>query len=358
MDKATTSRIDWLDSCKGFAIILVVLGHIIYGCIANGIFLANELVMRCIYNLIYLFHMPLFFVLSGYIFYRNYCADGVSKKRSFALSVINNTYVYILFSIIQWLAIVLVSSGVSQLNSVAETTNHLTSITDLIMIPLRPINLMWYLYVLIFYYLFFYWIESRKINDTAKLTIFALVSIAGNIAALFTDFGGIFDLERFLRNIVFFYLGIYISKYPGTKFLSSSSIPVLAAGSAASAAAVIIFVDTDLRFIPAAGTISAGFISLFFVNIFSNNRTAGNSKILNLCGRFSLEIYLTHWVILSVMRAAFYRLGINSFIMLLITSLLTGIFIPIGCSAIMKKIGIHKLVFRPASYLKDKKTDR
>lgn len=54
------TRIDFL---KGIAILLVVLGHIIDGNMAQGVIHGEWL--NYLYNAIYLFHMPLFFVLSG-----------------------------------------------------------------------------------------------------------------------------------------------------------------------------------------------------------------------------------------------------------------------------------------------------
>ena len=56
--KTITNRIDWIDSLRGFAILLVIIGHLIqfnyYTSIENDIF-----------NVIYSFHMPLFFFISG-----------------------------------------------------------------------------------------------------------------------------------------------------------------------------------------------------------------------------------------------------------------------------------------------------
>jgi fucose 4-O-acetylase-like acetyltransferase len=46
-------RIEWVDSLKGIGIFLVIAGHILEGAIRSPI---------------YLFHMPLFFLISGYLF--------------------------------------------------------------------------------------------------------------------------------------------------------------------------------------------------------------------------------------------------------------------------------------------------
>ncbi len=57
-------RIDYIDSLKGFAIILVVIGHVIqyYYCPTD---FDNKILFRCIYS----FHMPLFFIISGFVSY-------------------------------------------------------------------------------------------------------------------------------------------------------------------------------------------------------------------------------------------------------------------------------------------------
>ena len=52
------SRIVYLDSLRGFAILLVIIGHLIQFNYKSGI--ENH-----IFNLIYSFHMPLFFFISG-----------------------------------------------------------------------------------------------------------------------------------------------------------------------------------------------------------------------------------------------------------------------------------------------------
>jgi fucose 4-O-acetylase-like acetyltransferase len=50
-------RLDWLDTCKGLGIVLVVAGHVLLR--------SDWPVAQSITQFIYLFHMPLFFVLAG-----------------------------------------------------------------------------------------------------------------------------------------------------------------------------------------------------------------------------------------------------------------------------------------------------
>ena len=57
------SRIRWLDAARGYGILLVIFAHVDYSFLRG---------------IIYTFHMPLFFFLSGYVFERedqkNSCA--------------------------------------------------------------------------------------------------------------------------------------------------------------------------------------------------------------------------------------------------------------------------------------------
>lgn len=56
-------RNELLDILKGFAIILVVLGHSVQYLLGNN----NE---NWLFSFIYSFHMPLFMFISGYVCYR------------------------------------------------------------------------------------------------------------------------------------------------------------------------------------------------------------------------------------------------------------------------------------------------
>ena len=66
----TQTRIEWLDIAKGLGVLLVVLGHLWYEC-------SFPIVNQIIYS----FHMPMFFILSGFIFKK-----GTSKFGSFIVT--------------------------------------------------------------------------------------------------------------------------------------------------------------------------------------------------------------------------------------------------------------------------------
>ena len=57
-------RLLYIDNLKGFAILLVVLGHCIQ-------FREPDYDSNWLFRIIYSFHMPLFFIISGYVSHQN-----------------------------------------------------------------------------------------------------------------------------------------------------------------------------------------------------------------------------------------------------------------------------------------------
>src|SRR5882724_1268723 len=59
-----TARVSWVDTAKGFGIILVVFGHVLRG-LLNSDLMEWTPTARYVDTWIYAFHMPLFFFISG-----------------------------------------------------------------------------------------------------------------------------------------------------------------------------------------------------------------------------------------------------------------------------------------------------
>lgn len=96
----------YIDLVKAFAIFLVVLGHCIqYG--SGSSFLNEKLFFENnLFKFLYSFHMPLFMLISGYLF-----ANGINKK---AKDIIINKFKSLIIPIIMWallpLAIFIITS--------------------------------------------------------------------------------------------------------------------------------------------------------------------------------------------------------------------------------------------------------
>ena len=105
-----TARVTWIDTAKGFATFLVIVGHVIPGLVNGGV-MPRSSASDFLNTWIYAFHMPLFFLLAGLFAVRS-ARRTASEYLIDKLRVI--AYPYALWTIIQ----------VSLMNLGNGSTNH------------------------------------------------------------------------------------------------------------------------------------------------------------------------------------------------------------------------------------------
>lgn len=328
-------RVAWLDSCKGFAILLVVLGHIADGYIGAGLYPERHSILETIYNLIYCFHMPLFFMLSGYTFYLAYCKEKERKKGRFYNQLINLVWIYIAFCVLLWAFKMLFSSSVN-----TEFTVH-----DLLMIPIKPLGEFWYLYVLIFLYVICYGLNSLHFPDKALLMVLFLVSCV----SMGVHFGVIFPIKNILYYLALFYMGIYLSKKSNSRLMDRKMSWFYGTGAIVSFAYIVIcHSDISKAFI--IGLAAATVLSLLVISVFVWIPQLQEMKLFNMLGKYSLEIYVMHTFITAGNRILLVKMGINRFEWNIAVNFLLAVSIPVVCSVLLKKMKLHTLLFRPATF--------
>ena len=139
----TGKRESWLDGLKGFAILLVVLGHVLSGYLDAGMFPSAYYSFYEVRSWIYSFHMPLFFMLSGFTFALAYYRTGKLRREGYLRQLLNLLWIYVLFVLLQW--------GVKQV--VPQLVNETYTLEDLRRMFVEPLGNFWYLYVLLVLYL-------------------------------------------------------------------------------------------------------------------------------------------------------------------------------------------------------------
>lgn len=191
----TKVRINWVDFGKGFAIFLVLVGHVFIGLSESNKFsIANDVLLFLIAQ-IYIFHIPVFFALSGYFF------RPVSDLKEFWYYAKKKTIIlgipYIFYSIIHFCLQKLAGASVR-----VPTTIH-----NLLNIYRYPLGVSWYLYtlwsILIVYGLLSIVFKNRK-------SLF-LVSVFAYIFTLFIQID-IFIVQRTLVWGICFFLGSVLSE--------------------------------------------------------------------------------------------------------------------------------------------------
>lgn len=89
-------RIYWIEGAKGLAIALVVFGHVLGGVLGRG-WLDTAGAWRNVYDYVYLFHMPLFFMVSGF-----FCIEAMRRSPTNAfLSLVGSVaWPYLLWDVL------------------------------------------------------------------------------------------------------------------------------------------------------------------------------------------------------------------------------------------------------------------
>ena len=160
---AVKTREKWVDDVKVIACILVVLGHFFQSMTKANILPENDL-YRWFNTTIYYFHVPLFFICSGYL-YQKYSKvnDFKSWKKNVAKKALALGVPYVTFTTATWILKKVFSGSVNdQIGSLGDT---------LLLHPTAPY---WYLYALFFIFL---------VTPTFSTVKMASVGLAATIAA-------------------------------------------------------------------------------------------------------------------------------------------------------------------------------
>ncbi len=336
------SRISWIDDAKGFAALLVIIGHIANSHLKANTFPAYQILMEYVHSFIYMFHMPLFMLLSGFVFYKAYCCYREQKRRNYFLQLANLAWLYIFFAVALWCAKMLFSAHV-----VATV-----SLRDLLYLAIDPIDETWYLYVLFFIYIICYMVEKIKASEEIKLGALLLICFAAEFLPLSLSS----PLYRILHYAFFFYCGVYLAKKPEGFLAKKYSHLGYYIGTVIIT--VLFFIIGDMARIEIVNIAVAFILSMAVVCMFmrQKNDKKGIATIvqrgLNITGVYALEVYLLHTYVITVCRVILPKIGITQFVPNMLLSLLLCVVVPIWVVIILKKIKLHTFIFRPVALLK------
>ncbi|MCO7177119.1 acyltransferase family protein [Sporolactobacillus kofuensis] len=342
-----TERQTWLDSVKGIAIILVVLGHAALGLLLTNKTTSDRQFLTVIHDFIYTFHMPLFFVVSGYLYgltrrINNWNSYFIfSKKKLLAIGI-----PYIIFSVIQ-VTLSIVGGSI---------VREPLTIRDLVLIPIFPVQYLWFLYVLLFLFLFLALLD-RLIKR--QLIVFLIVIVL-NIVGWYWN-SDIYLINALFADSIYFYIGKLLV---GRSQLIKKGIfslgimilfgvlviihfffntPLLGIGLLRVSEGSQIFPSIMLSVITAiSGSLLIMSISIKFIK----------SKFIQYLGRESMVIYLLSENVTTLIRAILFKVGITGGIEQFLIGSIVALFGSIVIYKIIAKIKLFDFMFYPTRYLR------
>jgi fucose 4-O-acetylase-like acetyltransferase len=318
------------DIAKGIAIILVVYAHCLRGLVAGQLIPdpTGHLVSDYV---IYTFHMPVFFLLSGYFFRRPSAADlpawWVRKSRTIV-------YPYFLWSIVHGtIAYAMANSG---------ATNGDMPFSRIFEIAWNPISPFWFLYALFF-------------SNVLAVLLLALRPGPMMGVAFVVFVQAFFLAPQVLQDISygFFYfaLGIYVREKNWMAHLPRSGLAVAVLTSAFLAVAIICLesgVPERMPIIAAMLGIAALLAICFYLE--RNFTRTVPVRALAVIGQCSMGIFVMHILVISACRFVFLRfLEVDHPGVILAVATVVGVLVPTAVQIVALRLRIQDYVGLPAS---------
>lgn len=327
-----TKHIEAIDILKGITIVLVVLGHAVQGVVSS-----QSLTINTEYNsifilkqIIYGFHMPLFFIISGIFinsWTKKFFKDAISQK------VLRLIVPYFIWSFITGLAMQLASNY----------TNNGLGIKDVLLSPIIPFSQYWFLYVLFFIHIVYYLLMN--INFINGKNFFLLISIVMYVLNPFIE--NVWILDNLCRYMIFFAIGSYILDFVNLKQFKCSRIifPGILFIFINIIYIKVLYINNNfLEYYYWFITSIIGSYFCFLLSYYIANKMCKIKKFLSFFGEKSMEIYCSHLLVLAGIRILLLKfLKINE---LWYVVILSGFITIILCYVVFIKISYERTVFR------------
>jgi glucan biosynthesis protein C len=329
-----------IETIRGLALFLMVAGHVIGYTSTRGMEVADDSVLRYLYNSLIDVRMPLFTAISGFVYALRPVSRGSSLSR-FCLGKIRRMIVP--------LFVVSTLFFISQ--AMLPGTNNAPSWSEMPSIYVSSYAHFWFLQAIFCIFVLVSLLEKTGcLNSPGKLlAAFAIAAAASLNSESFPEFFSISSAAKLLPS---FLLGVALCRFP-KQFINTPNVTVIGA-------LLVAVIVTDQAELWAA-------ISLNELEITVVGTVLGLAAIYMLIARrfffaplawlgyYSFEIYLFHVFGTAGTRIALNKLSIDNAWITFIASMLAGMLLPVLLKKMVERYNLFNLAFFGA-YAKKKQT--
>lgn len=338
------NRIEWIDYLKAFACILVVLGHLLQSFQKSNID-NNQNITNFIIWFIYLFHMPIFFCISGFLYEKGKKEFSWDNYKKFEVKKLINLGVpYVTFY--------LLFVGINMMFS--DSVNNPRGIQDILNMFNNPMAPYWFLYALLSIFIAMPLIENI-FKDRKYIILFALLLL--KVTSIFIK-TNIYFLDSIFSNAIYFYIGNFINiKVNENKKIKTILYNILLITIYVILAwGVYINInqinEKNFELIRIALAIMGIYVC---ISIFRNVKKV---KILDTMKQYTLQIYVLHTIFAAGVRIMLFKLEIRNYTMNFIIGLMASIYVPVLVGIICEKIKYLNFFFYPIKTIEEIKRDK
>ena len=322
---ATKPRIAWIDYAKGFAILLVVLGHVLRGLLNSNI-VSNGPAFKFVDSWIYAFHMPFFFLISGLFAERQ-----VERTRNFLQflkeKLVTLGYPYLLWASIQTLVHAALSGY----------TNRKAEVGLLFGILFYPPMQFWFIYVLLCISILYWILRRLGLNQPLVLLVWIALFLCPWIPV--PGWGPSFLIQI---SGLYFVLGAWLNSLGTIEKLSQISkerLCGIAIGCYICVGALVCVPPPSVFVLERSTALLGAILGILGTVALGNLMARQNGpEVIRLMGFYSLEIYVSHTLATAGIRIVLQRiLKVNDPAIHLVLGTLLGVLFPAALVWFSKK---------------------
>lgn len=325
------TREKWVDDVKVIACILVVLGHFFQSMTKANVLPVNDF-YEWFNTTIYYFHVPLFFVCSGYLYQKYSKVNSVDSwgknvmKKALSLGV-----PYVTFTVATWVLKKLFSSSVNdQIGGLGDT---------LFFHPTAPY---WYLYALFFIFL------VTPTFDNVKVTVVGLiVALVAKGLILTWKECSVYAVSTVFLNEIWFVLGMSICTFKLQ--LRGKKVQGTIGG-------LLFIILSGIVYIMEIGneavSFALGLLACAAVILLTADFEGKFGRGMDFLAKYTMPIFLMHTLFAAPLRSVLLKIGITNAVAHVVLGLGISFAGPVIAAWIMKKIKWLEFFMYPNEFIR------
>ena len=336
------TREAWIDNVKIFACVLVALGHLFSSMIPVGILSEGDLYAWFIQT-IYFFHVPLFFICSGYLYQKySHVETIVDWKKNIMNKALILGVPYFAFSTITW---ALKSIFTSYVNNQIEKGLF----ESLFIAPMAPY---WYLYCL---FLLFLITPTFKRNQIAIIGL--VIALVMKISSFILTDISIYAISTVLKNEIWFVLGMCLCVIDFRGLFENVRVREKQVGVISGlifmVLSILVYVENieffGMEFL--LGLVACTATVMFCRGVFGENKQSARGVFL---AEYTLPIFMMHTIFAATLRSALLKMNITNGILHVFFGICISFVGPIIAAMVMKHFKCLNFLLYPGKYVKIK----
>ena len=325
---AVRTREKWVDDVKVIACILVVLGHFFQSMTLADILPDNDL-YRWFITTIYYFHVPLFFICSGYLYQRYSKVNSVSSwcknvtKKALALGI-----PYATFTTATWILKKAFSGSVNrEIGGFGDT------------LFLHPTSPYWYLYAL-----FFIFLVTPTFNSVKAATVGLIVALVAKV--LINGGDSVYAVSTVLSNEIWFVLGMSICVFDVQ--LKGRKVQGTICGLLFMILSIVVY---TVEISGSAISFAMGLLACVAVILIVAGFEEKFGRGMDFLAKYTMPIFLLHTLFAAPLRSILMKIGIENAVIHVVVGLVISFAGPIIAAWIMKKTKWLEFFLYPNKFL-------